>query len=74
MHLFLTAKETEVAYLYRQGYSRENISSKLAVSTYTVTKHISNIKKKFKVENNIHLGCKIGDYLNEYFNKKRTFF
>ncbi len=45
----LTLRETEVLYLFIRGQTMQQISDQLFISNKTVEKHITNIKKKWRV-------------------------
>lgn len=47
----LTPQETNVFQLLRYGHSNKQIASKLAISPYTVGKHVQNILRKLGVTN-----------------------
>src|SRR5262249_9208252 len=47
----LTPQETNVFQLLRYGHSNKQIASKLAISPYTVGKHVQNILRKLGVMN-----------------------
>ncbi len=47
----LTPQETNVFQLLRYGHSNKEIASKLAISPYTVGKHVQNILRKLGVTN-----------------------
>lgn len=51
----LTSRELEIVSLILQGFSNEEIGSKLFVEPGTVKKHIHNIYGKFKVKNRMQL-------------------
>ena len=51
----LTSRESEVLNLVLQGYDNSYIASQLGMSIYTVRTHISNIYKKFGVNNKVSL-------------------
>lgn len=51
----LTRRESEVLNLVLQGYDNPYIADQLGMSIYTVRTHISNIYKKFGVNNKISL-------------------
>ena len=47
----LTPQETNVFQLLRFGHSNKQIAAKLAISPYTVGKHVQNILRKLGVTN-----------------------
>lgn len=49
----LTEREFEVLQLVSQGYSNQEISKKIFVSSHTVKAHLENIYRKFHVDNRI---------------------
>lgn len=49
----LTERELEVLQLVSQGYSNQEISKKIFVSSHTVKAHLENIYRKFHVDNRI---------------------
>jgi DNA-binding NarL/FixJ family response regulator len=51
----LTLREKEILSLLSTGDSPKKISEALSISAMTVYNHISNIKKKLKIENNVDL-------------------
>ena len=46
----LSPRETEVAHLLAKGYSRQEIAEELQISTFTVTRHITNIKARLHLK------------------------
>ena len=49
----LTEREFEVLQLVSQGYSNQEISKKIFVSSHTVKAHLENIYRKLHVDNRI---------------------
>ena len=49
----LTEREFEILQLVSQGYSNQEISKKIFVSSHTVKAHLENIYRKFHVDNRI---------------------
>lgn len=46
----LSPRETEVAHLLAQGYTRQEVADELNISIYTVTRHITNIKARLHLK------------------------
>lgn len=56
----LTARETAISKLIREGYSYKQIGDSLFIAERTVTKHAQNIFEKVRVSNKIELINKLG--------------
>lgn len=59
-HEKLSQSESRVLECVAKGYNNKRISSTLNVSIYTVRAHLSNIYRKFEVNNKVDLLFKIG--------------